>query len=78
MLFSAHSARSAVKSFLGRSTIYNLRMITLLLLTLFQTPAQTEMPAIPKFLQVTPQFCTGAQPRLEARSEEHTSELKSR
>ena len=24
------------------------------------------MPAIPKFLQVTPQFCTRAQPRLEA------------
>ena len=24
------------------------------------------MPAIPKSLQVTPQFCTGAQPRLEA------------
>ena len=34
--------------------------------TLFQVPAQTEMPAIPKFLQVTPQFCTRAQPRLEA------------
>ena len=42
-------------------------MMTLLLFaTLFQVPAQTEMPAIPKFLQVTPQFCTGAQPRLEA------------
>ena len=42
-------------------------MITLFLVaTLFQTPAQTELPAIPKFLQVSPQFCTGAQPRLEA------------
>ena len=42
-------------------------MITLLLFaTLFQTPAQAELPAIPKFLQVSPQFCTGAQPRLEA------------
>ena len=46
---------------------YNFPMMTLLLFaTLFQVPAQTEMPAIPKFLQVTPQFCTGAQPRLEA------------
>lgn len=34
--------------------------------TVLQTPAQTEMPGIPKFLQVNPQFCTGAQPRLEA------------
>jgi uncharacterized protein (TIGR01244 family) len=34
--------------------------------TLAQAPAQAEMPAIPKFLQVSPQFCTGAQPRLEA------------
>jgi uncharacterized protein (TIGR01244 family) len=33
---------------------------------LLQTPAHTEMPAIPKFLQVDSQFCTGAQPRLEA------------
>jgi uncharacterized protein (TIGR01244 family) len=42
-------------------------MITLLVFaTLFQTPAQAELPAIPKFLQVSPQFCTGAQPRLEA------------
>lgn len=42
-------------------------MITLLLLASFlQAPAQAELPAIPKFLQVSPQFCTGAQPRLEA------------
>ena len=42
-------------------------MLTLLLLaTLLQAPAQAELPAIPKFLQVSPQFCTGAQPRLEA------------
>ena len=42
-------------------------MITLLLFaTCLQTPAQTELPAIPKFLQVSPEFCTGAQPRLEA------------
>ncbi len=42
-------------------------MVTLLLFaTLFQTPVQAELPAIPKFLQVSPQFCTGAQPRLEA------------
>ena len=41
-------------------------MVTLLLFaTLFQAP-QAEMPAIPKFLQVSPEFCTGAQPRLEA------------
>ncbi len=49
------------------SSPYNLQMTTLLLLAaLFQTPAQAELPAIPKFLQVSPQFCTGAQPRLEA------------
>jgi uncharacterized protein (TIGR01244 family) len=47
-------------------SLYNLLMITLLLFaTLFQTPAQTELPPIPKFLQVNPQFCTGGQPRLE-------------
>ena len=47
-------------------------MMTLLLFaTLFQIPAQAEMPAIPKFLQVTPQFCTGGQPRLE-----HFAKLK--
>jgi uncharacterized protein (TIGR01244 family) len=34
--------------------------------TLLQAPAPTEMPGIPKFLQVDSQFCTGAQPRLEA------------
>jgi uncharacterized protein (TIGR01244 family) len=42
-------------------------MITsLLLASLLQAPAQAELPAIPKFLQVSPEFCTGAQPRLEA------------
>ena len=41
-------------------------MITLLLFALSQAPAQAELPAIPKFLQVSPEFCTGAQPRLEA------------
>jgi uncharacterized protein (TIGR01244 family) len=42
-------------------------MVTLLLFaTLFQAPPQAEMPALPKFLQVNPEFCTGAQPRLEA------------
>ena len=42
-------------------------MLSLLLaLAFFQAPAQADMPAIPKFLQVSPQFCTGAQPRLEA------------
>jgi len=46
---------------------YNPTMITLLVFTtLFQTPAQTELPPIPRFLQVSPQFCTGGQPRLEA------------
>jgi len=46
---------------------YNPEMLFLFVAaTLFQTPAQTDMPAIPKFLQVDPQFCTGAQPRLEA------------
>jgi uncharacterized protein (TIGR01244 family) len=34
--------------------------------TLLQAPAQADAPAIPKFLQVNPQFCTGAQPRLDA------------
>jgi uncharacterized protein (TIGR01244 family) len=42
-------------------------MITVLLLASFlQPPAQAELPAIPKFLQISPLFCTGAQPRLEA------------
>ena len=42
-------------------------MLSLLLaLAFLQAPAQADMPAIPKFLQVSPQFCTGAQPRLEA------------
>ena len=38
---------------------YNLPDPHFYFLPLFQVPAQTEMPAIPKFLQVTPQFCTG-------------------
>lgn len=47
-------------------------MITLLLFaTLFQAPAQAELPPIPKFLQVNPQFCTGGQPRPE-----HFAKLK--
>jgi hypothetical protein len=42
-------------------------MTTLLLFTtLLQTPAQAELPAIPEFLQVSPQFCTGAQPHMDA------------
>jgi len=42
-------------------------MLSLLLATaLLQSSAQADMPAIPKFLQVSPEFCTGAQPRLEA------------
>src|ERR1700752_1940083 len=42
-------------------------MLSLVLASaLFQSPAQAEMPAIPKFLQVSPEFCTAAQPRLEA------------
>jgi uncharacterized protein (TIGR01244 family) len=47
-------------------------MITLLLLAAFlQAPTQAELPAIPKFLQVNPDFCTGGQPRLE-----HFAKLK--
>jgi uncharacterized protein (TIGR01244 family) len=43
-------------------------MLTLALLVLLplQVPAgQTELPPIRNFLQVTPQFCTGGQPRIE-------------
>jgi uncharacterized protein (TIGR01244 family) len=37
-----------------------------------QTPAaRSELPPIERFLQVTPEFCTGAQPRLE-----HFAKLK--
>ncbi len=36
-------------------------------------PAQAELPPIRKFLQVTPDFCTGAQPRIE-----HFAKLRSR
>ena len=51
--------------------------MTLLLPLLFvlssQTPPPTqELPPIHNFLQVTPQFCTGGQPRLE-----HFAKLKS-
>ncbi|HXG53848.1 MAG TPA: protein tyrosine phosphatase family protein [Vicinamibacterales bacterium] len=35
-------------------------------------PVQAELPPIRKFLQVTPDFCTGAQPRVE-----HFAQLKS-
>ena len=42
-------------------------MVTLLLFaTLFQAPLRPRCRHIPKFLQVNPEFCTGAQPRLEA------------
>lgn len=39
----------------------------ILLLTLVAAPvhAQTDLPAIRNFLRVTPDFCTGGQPRLE-------------
>jgi uncharacterized protein (TIGR01244 family) len=48
-------------------------MTTLMLLAalVLQTPAQTELPPIDRFLQVNPEFCTGAQPRLE-----HFAKLK--
>jgi len=36
-------------------------------------PGQAELPPIRKFLQVTPDFCTGAQPRIE-----HFAELRSK
>jgi uncharacterized protein (TIGR01244 family) len=50
-------------------------MTTLIVLAAFmlQAPAaaQTELPPIERFLQVSPEFCTGAQPRLE-----HFAKLK--
>ena len=49
-------------------------MTTILFLAalMLQAPgAQQELPAIDRFLQVTPEFCTGAQPRLE-----HFAKLK--
>jgi uncharacterized protein (TIGR01244 family) len=48
-------------------------MITLILISaLLQAPAaQADLPPIQKFLQVTPEFCTGAQPRME-----HFAKLK--
>ena len=47
-------------------------LLPLLLVLSLQAPAQAqELPPIQKFLQVTPQFCTGAQPRLE-----HFAKLK--
>ena len=47
-------------------------LLPLLLLFWSQAPAQAqELPPIQKFLQVTPQFCTGGQPRLE-----HFAKLK--
>jgi uncharacterized protein (TIGR01244 family) len=47
-------------------------MTTLILLLSLQAPsAQTDLPPIRNFLQVTPQFCTGGQPRVE-----HFAKLK--
>jgi uncharacterized protein (TIGR01244 family) len=41
-------------------------VLSLLLVLSSQAPPQTrELPPIQKFLQVSPQFCTGGQPRLE-------------
>jgi len=45
-------------------------LTALIAATALQAPA-TELPAIPKFLQVNPQFCTGGQPRIE-----HFAKLK--
>ena len=46
--------------------------LPLLLVLWSQAPSQTqELPAIHNFLQVSPQFCTGGQPRLE-----HFAKLK--
>src|SRR4029450_4784441 len=48
-------------------------LLPLLLLLWSQAPSQTqELPPIHNFLQVTPQFCTGGQPRLG-----HFAKLKS-
>ena len=49
----------------------NLLPVLLSLAALFQAPPQAELPPIPKFLQVNPQFCTGGQPRIE-----HFAKLK--
>jgi uncharacterized protein (TIGR01244 family) len=47
-------------------------LLALMLVVSSQAPAQTpELPPIQKFLQVTPQFCTGGQPRME-----HFAKLK--
>ena len=47
-------------------------LLPLLLVLSSQAPSQTqELPPIHNFLQVTPQFCTGGQPRLE-----HFAKLK--
>jgi uncharacterized protein (TIGR01244 family) len=47
-------------------------LVSLLLLISGQVPAQTaELPPIRAFLQVTPEFCTGGQPRME-----HFAKLK--
>jgi uncharacterized protein (TIGR01244 family) len=49
-------------------------MIAILVLTVWlQGNAQSEPPAIRNFLQVTPEFCTAGQPRIE-----HFSQLKAR
>ena len=48
-------------------------MLALALALFVQAPPQTPTPDIRNFLQVTPEFCTGAQPRPE-----HFAMLKSR
>jgi uncharacterized protein (TIGR01244 family) len=51
---------------------YNQPMITAIVVAaLIQTSPQAELPPIRNFLQVTPQFCTGGQPRIE-----HFAKLK--
>src|SRR5262245_20981562 len=47
-------------------------MLTLLIIfSLLQSPAQADLPPIRNFLKVTPEFCTGGQPRVE-----HYEQLK--
>jgi len=56
-----------------RQAEYNDAMIISILLLLLQSPvpAAQDTPPIRNFLQVTPQFCTGGQPRVE-----HLTQLK--
>ena len=49
----------------------NARMIMAMLLLLSQAPASQEVSPIRHFLRVTPEFCTGGQPRIE-----HIAQLK--